>query len=353
MLRPGSPNDDRSGELRRKSRLSRWGSLTLRAAVVFFLVGIAIGVHWFDREGYVDHSDGNINFPDVLYFTMVTITTVGYGDIVPVTDRARLFEAVLVTPIRLFIWLIFLGTAYDFLLQKSWSRWRMSLIQKNLHNHIVVAGFGISGSEAVDELIERGTDPKEIVVIDGDHARLEAAERRGCNVMQGDASRDKTLSQVRVSRARAMIVSAGRDDTSILVVLTARAMAPKLSISVLVRASDNERLARQAGASNVINPVNFAGLLLAGSCHGPHITDYMADLASATGRVALRERMATHMEEGLPLAAIQTGLGVRLYRNGKPYGFWEEEAKEIREGDLIVEITGKADDIGGAVYPST
>jgi len=274
---------------------------------------------------------------------MVTITTVGYGDIVPVTDRARLFEAILVTPIRLFIWLIFLGTAYDFLLQKSWSRWRMSIIQKNLHNHIVVAGFGISGSEAVDELIERGIDPSEIVVIDQDHGRLEAAEKRGCNVMEGDASRDKALNQVRVSRARSMIVSAGRDDTSILVVLTARALAPKLSISVLVRASDNEQLARQAGASNVINPVSFAGLLLAGSCHGPHISDYMADLASATGRVALRERMATHMEEGLPLGALQTGLGVRIYRNGKPHGFWEEEAKQILEGDLIVEIVGQPD----------
>lgn len=338
------PNTDRNGELRRKSGFSRWGSLWLRAAVVFFLVGVAVAVHWFDRAGYVDHADGNINFADAVYFTMVTITTVGYGDITPVTDRARLFEAILVTPIRLFIWLIFLGTAYDFLLQKSWSRWRMSIIQKNLHNHIVVAGFGISGSEAVDELLERGIDPSEIVVIDQDHGRLEAAEKRGCNVMEGDASRDKTLNQVRVSRARSMIVSAGRDDTSILVVLTARALAPKLAISVLVRASDNEQLARQAGASNVINPVSFAGLLLAGSCHGPHISDYMADLASATGRVALRERMATHMEEGLPLGAIQTGLGVRIYRNGKPYGFWEEQAKQILEGDLIVEIVGKPDD---------
>lgn len=345
MLRPSKQSpSDRNGELRRKSGFSRWGSLWLRAAVVFFLVGVAIAVHWFDRAGYVDHADGNINFPDALYFTMVTITTVGYGDITPVTDRARLFEAILVTPIRLFIWLIFLGTAYDFLLQRSWSRWRMSIIQKYLHNHIVVAGFGISGSEAVDELLERGIDPSEIVVIDQDHGRLEAAEKRGCNVMEGDASRDRTLNQVRVSRARSMIVSAGRDDTSILVVLTARALAPKLAISVLVRASDNEQLARQAGASNVINPVSFAGLLLAGSCHGPHISDYMADLASATGRVALRERMATHMEEGLPLGAIQTGLGVRIYRNGKPYGFWEEEAKQVLEGDLIVEIVGQPDD---------
>ncbi|MCA1748800.1 MAG: TrkA family potassium uptake protein [Parasphingopyxis sp.] len=337
------PPPDRSGDLRRKSRLSRWGSLGLRVAAVLGLIGIAVAVHWFDREGLVDSVDGQVSFSDVVYFTMISITTTGYGDIAPVTDRARMFDALIVTPLRIFVIIIFIGTAYDFVLKKSWDRWRMSIIQKNLHDHIVVAGFGISGSEAVDELIERGTDPTEIVVIDADHDRLESAERRGCNVMEGDATRDKTLGLVRVSRARAMIVSAGRDDTSILVVLTARALAPKLSISVLIRASDNERLAEQAGASNVINPVSFAGLLLAGSCHGPHISDYMADLASATGRVALRERMATHLEEGLPLGAIQTGLGVRIYRNGKPYGFWEEEAKLIHEGDLIVEIVGQPD----------
>lgn len=340
---PQAPSD-RTGELRRKTGLSRWGSLWLRVSAVIGLIGIAVAVHWFDREGLVDSVDGNVSFSDVVYFTMISITTTGYGDITPVTDRARMFDALIVTPLRIFVILIFVGTAYDFVLKRTWERWRMSIIQKNLHNHIVVAGFGISGSEAVDELLERGIDPSEIVVIDQDHGRLEAAEKRGCNVMEGDASRDKTLNQVRVSRARSMIVSAGRDDTSILVVLTARALAPKLAISVLVRASDNEQLARQAGASNVINPVSFAGLLLAGSCHGPHISDYMADLASATGRVALRERMATHMEEGLPLGAIQTGLGVRIYRNGKPYGFWEEEAKQILEGDLIVEIVGKPDD---------
>src|SRR3546814_16598454 len=79
--------------------------------------------------------------------------------------------------------------------------------------------------------------------------------------------------------------SAGRDDTSILIVLTVRHLAPRVPISVVIRTQDNELLARQAGANNVINPVSFTGLLLAGSAQGAHVADYMADLASVGGRV--------------------------------------------------------------------
>ncbi|MGZ8362206.1 MAG: NAD-binding protein, partial [Allosphingosinicella sp.] len=133
-------------------------------------------------------------------------------------------------------------------------------------------------------------------------------------------------------------VAAGSDDTSILITLTARHLAPDLNISVAVRNEDNEQLARQAGASTVINPVSFAGLLLAGSTHGPHIADYIADLASSSGRVQLHERQVTPEECGKPLSAIALGLGVRVYRQGRPIGFWEPEANSLMPGDTIVEI---------------
>ena len=70
-----------------------------------------------------------------------------------------------------------------------------------------------------------------------------------------------------------MIVSAGRDDTSILVTLTARRLAPDLPISISVRNHDNELPARQAGATTVINPAGFAGLLLANAAYGPRAVD--------------------------------------------------------------------------------
>jgi voltage-gated potassium channel len=160
----------------------------------------------------------------------------------------------------------------------------------------------------------------------------------GCAVLHGDASRDQTLEAVRLREARVMIISAGRDDSSILICLTARHLAPNLRISVAVRAEDNELLARQAGASTVINPVSFAGLLLAGSAHGPNIADYIADLASTHGRVRLAERDARPEEYGKPLSSIATGLGVRIYRDGRPIGYWEPACEKIQSGDRIIEI---------------
>ncbi|MCW2338941.1 voltage-gated potassium channel [Sphingobium sp. B2D3A] len=324
--------------LRRRSSLPVWADLAWRVGAILILATFVLLVHWFERDGLRDNLDGEVSFGDVVYFTAVTVTTVGYGDIVPVTDRTRLFESIFVTPARIFVWLIFLGTAYQFVFRNVWHRWRMSQIQKSLTNHIIVAGFGTSGSEAVRELVARGTDPRCIVVIERSDESLALAEAAGCNILKGDATRDQTLMDVRVQEAQAMIVSAGRDDTSILVTLTARHLAPDIPLSVVVRAPDNESLARQAGATTVINPVSFAGLLLAGSCQGAHIADYMADLAASGGRVQLRERRVTQAEVGEPLSAIQTGLGVRLYRAGRAYGFWEPEAAMLYAGDMIIEI---------------
>ena len=337
-MRPQLHNPDPLLNLRRRSQTPVWLSLFWRVLLALSLIGVALAVHWFDRDGLRDNVDASISFADVLYFTMITVTTVGYGDIVPVTQQARLFDTFVVTPIRLFVWLIFLGTAYEFLLKHVWERWRMRVIQRNLQGHVVVAGYGTSGGEAVNELIRRGTDASSIVVIDGRADALEVAAACGTTVLEGDATRNVTLEAVQISRARAIIVSAGRDDTSILIVLTARGLAPETPISVIIRAEDNEPLARQAGANTVINPASFAGLLLAGSTHGPHIADYMADLAASSGRVALNERPVLPGEIGKPLAALSTGLGVRIYRGGHCYGFWEIEAAHLQAGDLVVEI---------------
>ncbi|MEG3166289.1 potassium channel family protein [Sphingomonas sp. PB2P19] len=324
--------------LRRQSRTPVWLALSWRALVALGLIGIALAVHWFDREGLRQNSGAPVTFADILYFTMITVTTVGYGDIVPVTQQARMFDTFVVTPIRLFVWLIFLGTAYDFLLKGVWEKWRMSVIQRHLEGHVVVAGFGTSGSEAVSELVRRGADPGMIVVIDEDVSALRTAEGFGTTVMEGNATRNAALEAARLASARALIVSAGRDDTSILIVLTARRIAPELPISVVIRSEDNEAIAHQAGATVVINPASFAGLLLAGSTHGPHIADYMADLAATGGRVALHERTVTADEVGKPLADIATGLGHRIYRGHQDFGFWEPEARRLEAGDLIVEV---------------
>lgn len=325
--------------LRRALNVPVWADVGLRLFAALALIAIVVAVHWFDREGLRDSHDGSISFLDVVYFTMISITTTGFGDIAPISDRSRLIEAVIVTPIRIAVLFIFVGTAYTFIIKRSWEKWRMARIQEALTGHVVVLGFGVSGSQAVAELIERGTQPHCIVVMDRSPERLAEAEAMGCNVMESDATRDEALIALRIAEAQSVLVSAGRDDTSILIVLTVRHLAPNIPISVVVRADDNELLARQAGADNVINPVRFTGLLLAGSAQGTHIADYLSDLASVSGRVQLIERPALAEEIGHSLDNLASGgRGLRIYRGGAPIGFWEAGAERIESGDTIVEI---------------
>jgi voltage-gated potassium channel len=325
--------------LRRAVKIPVWGDLGLRLTAALVLISSVVLIHWFDRDGLIDHYDGHVSFLDVVYFTMISITTTGFGDIAPISDKARLVEAVIVTPIRVAVLFIFIGAAYTFVIKRGWEKWRMARIQEQLSDHIVVLGYGVSGSEAVAELVARGTDPQCIVVMDTDPERLAAAEEVGCNVIEADASRDEHLMAVRIDRAKTVLVSAGRDDSSILIVLTVQHLAPHVPISVVIRASDNELLAHQAGADNVINPVRFTGLLLAGSAQGAHIADYLADLASISGKVQLIERPVLPEEIGKSIDELASGgRGLRVYRGGEPYGFWESQARSLEAGDTIVEI---------------
>ena len=333
-----SPDPEELLTLRRKSRGAGWFGLGWRIAAVIALLGVLVLFHWLERGGLKDTHDGHVSFLDVIYFTMISATTTGYGDIVPVTERTRLFDALIVTPIRILFLLIFVGTAYLFVARRSWEKFIMKRIQRTLRDHIVVVGYGTKNSRAVGELISRGAEPESIVVIDTSEERLQLAKAEGCTVLKADATRDETLRAVHVDRAKLVIISAGRDDTSILVCLTTRHLAPDVRISLAVNQQDNEVPARRAGADVVVNPLNFAGLLLATTHAGHHIADYLADLATMGGRVRLVERDVLPEEIGQALKDLPGALGLRIIRAGQPYGFWRPQAEKLEEGDVIMEI---------------
>ena len=100
--------------LRRRSSLSVWAQLAIRLAILLALFAFIVAVHWLERESLNDTHDGHVSFTDVLYFTMISATTTGYGDIVPISDRSRMFDAFIVTPIRIIFLLVLAGTAYTF-----------------------------------------------------------------------------------------------------------------------------------------------------------------------------------------------------------------------------------------------
>jgi voltage-gated potassium channel len=334
--------DLRHMTLRRKSSLSVWAQLAIRLALLLALFAFIVAVHWIERDSLKDHHDGQISFTDVIYFTMISATTTGYGDIVPVSDRARMFDAVVVTPIRIVFLLVLAGTAYTFAIKRTWNKWIMSMIQRNLEGHIILAGFGVSNSKALEELLARGKDPRKIVVIDSREEAVDQASDCGVAVLQADASRNETLAAARIEHASALLVSAGRDDSNILIVLTARKMAPDINISVTIRTDENEDIASQAGADTVINPVSFSGLLLASSLEGPHRAEYLADLATSAGRVELRERLVQEHEIGKDLSEVCTGQAVRLIRNGESHGPMDPAFRTLAAGDRILEIIDSA-----------
>ena len=323
----------------RRGRLSFRATLAIRLALVALLVGIALGGHWFDRDGLRDNADGTISFLDVVYFTAITVTTVGYGDIVPVSDAARMFDTFVVTPIRIFVFLIFLGSAYSFVLRQGWERWRMGLIRARLKGHVVVCGYGATGEAAVGELLARGTSPDCIVVVDADPHRLRAVEALGVATVEGDATHNAVLETAGIAEARAAIVTPGRDDTAVLIMLTIRRLAPEVRVSCAIRERENEIIARDAGADVIVNPILFGGQLLAGSTTGPHLADYVGELVRRGGSADLHEREVRAEEVGLSPAEVRTGQILRLYRNGECLLLDHPAARRLERGDIVVEVS--------------
>jgi voltage-gated potassium channel len=316
-------------------------TLVARFAVVVALFLIVIAVFWFDRDGLRDHADGSISFTDVVYFTMVSVTTVGYGDIVPVTRQARLVDAVLVTPIRLFIWLIFIGTAYQLVLQRLIEDFRMRRLQARLEEHIVLVGYGHSGRCAAAELVARGFDRGRILIVDLDQGRLEQAAEQGYVGILGDARREETLRAAMLPSAHALLICTDRDDTNVLITLTARHVSADVRIVARVEEAENDKLLRQSGASSTVLPSRVGGILMADSVESPHLATYVMDLISAGGQVTLTEREPRPEEIGRRPVDLGKSLIVRVIRGAQAYSFWEASAK-IQEGDKLIVLHSRA-----------
>lgn len=308
---------------------------------IYLVVGLcvlAFAVLYIDRDGLRDANRKVLGIVDLMYFTMVTVATVGYGDIVPVTARARLIDAFFIVPIRIVIWFVFLGTAYQFVIQRVIEEFRMKRLQKRLRDHVVICGYGLSGSVAVRELLESGFAAESIVVIDPQQAALEAATGLGVAGLLGDPSREDLLQQAQVHIARAIIIAVTDDATAILLTLTVRSVAPQAKIVVRIQEQTYQRQLRQAGANVIVSSTKIGGLLLADAVDSEYIVPFVNDLLSARGRVNLVERQATAQEVGRWSNALPGAVVVGLVRAGRVLSFYEDEPCPIEAGDLLMVI---------------
>jgi voltage-gated potassium channel len=321
-----------------KTPVSPERMLVRRVLLVLALFASVIAVLWWDRAGLRDQVDGHISFADIVYFTMITVTTVGYGDIIPVDTRARVVDALFITPVRIFIWFIFLGTAYQLVIQKVVEGFRMARLRDRLEGHIIICGFGETGRVAAREIVGKGTPAHDIVVIDISDQCVRDAAEFGYIGLHGDPTHERILRDAGVEKARAIVVSLGRDDSSVLAVLTVRNLSPRARIISVVWEDENAKLLRQAGANATVMPSQAGGYLLADAVTNSYVTDYVFDLLTSDGRVALVERAPLPDEFGKSMRDIDRGIAVRLYRNGEPIGFWERDRCRIEQGDLLLVI---------------
>lgn len=296
---------------------------------------ILLSVLWWDRDGLRDHYDGHISFGDVVYFTAVSVTTVGYGDIVPISPRARMIDAVLVTPVRLFVWLLFLGTAYELLFQRWMENWRMKRMHEELSDHVIVCGFGHSGQSAAQELSSRGV---RVLVMDRDEVAVKRAADAGYIGLVSDPTRQADLQAAVLTKAAAILLCLGRDDSAVLALLTIRNYCPHVRVVAQVRDFENLQIVRQAGANATVLPSQVGGYLMADAMRTNYITEYVTDMLTSAGRVSLHERRARPDEVGRKMREIEPELVVRLYRGGRPIGFWEGPATVIQENDTLLVI---------------
>jgi voltage-gated potassium channel len=321
-----------------KSGLSPEKTLLLRACLVVILIAVVVTIFWFDRGGLKDQIDGHISFPDILYFGMITVTTVGYGDIVPVSDTARMIDAFAVTPIRIFIWFIFLGTAYEFVIQKIVEDFRMARLHRSLDGHIVLCGFGHSGMIAAREMVAKGHPDEKIVAIDLAQDRVSAAAEAGFIGLLGDATSEELLVKACVDRAKAVIVNTRRDDTNILVILTVRHLSKKSKVIASIRDEENIKLARLSGADLVVTPTRVGGYLLADAVETQHATPFLCDLMSTGGHMVMDERTARPDDIGKTMAEIAGGVVVHVHSGDREVPFIERERYRIQAGDKLLMI---------------
>src|SRR5271166_2204039 len=208
------------------------------------------------------------------YMVLTTITTIGYGEVHPLSQVGRYINTfIIITGVGLV--LLFFGGAtqalLEFELQSVFGRRRMDREISRLSDHYILCGAGRVGRSAARELARK---PLPFVIIDNDAAKLARYSDQGWLTLVGDATQAPVLRQAQIEKARGLVASTTTDATNIYIVLTARGLNPKLNIIARASEEEAERHLFTAGADHVVSPYKFAGYRIAQTFMRPHVVDF-------------------------------------------------------------------------------
>ncbi|MCK2237327.1 MULTISPECIES: TrkA family potassium uptake protein [unclassified Crossiella] len=312
-------------------------SIITRVIGASIALAVTVVIVYLDREGYRDVDDNGLTLLDSIYYATVSLSTTGYGDITPVSPTARLTNILVITPLRVLFLIVLVGTTLEVLTERSRQAFKIQKWRANVRDHVVVIGYGTKGRSSVSALLGDGADPGNIVVVDTDHESLEAATQQKLVTVHGSGTRSDVLRIAGVPQAKAVVVATNRDDTAVLVTLTARELAPTAQIVASVREAENVHLLRQSGADSVVVSSETAGRLLGMATTTPSIVEMFEDLLTPDAGLAIAERDVEPNEiGGSPRHISDIVLGV--VRGGQLYRVDAAEADAIEAGDRLLYV---------------
>jgi voltage-gated potassium channel len=332
---------------------SPWWELGRRMlAALAILVGTVLIV-WFDRGSYHDNNDptGQVGLIDAIYYTTVTLSTTGYGDIAPVSDQARLINAFVITPLRIAFLVLLIGTTLEVLASQGREIFRVSRWRKSMGQHVVVVGYGTKGRSAVETLINNGQDRDGIVVVDSGSVALEDAHTDGLAVVTGDATRREVLRRAGVANASHVIITTDRDDSNVLATLTVRQLNPQALIVASVREQENVALMRQSGADSVITSSDAVGRLIGLSSLSPTLGSVMEDLLTYGEGLEVAERDLLVAEVGQQPQSLPDQV-IAVVRDEKVYRYFDPVVTQLARGDRLI-VVRPAKELPWAPRPGT
>jgi voltage-gated potassium channel len=281
---------------------------------------------------------------DAFYMTLITITTVGYRELRPLSHSGRVFNSFLI----LFgVSAMFLAvgamtqTIIEFELQNRYGKRRKKRMVSELQQHFIVCGFGRVGRNASYEL-QRANVP--FLVVDRNEQRVVAATNAGMLAVLGDATRDDNLRELGVLRARGLIAALPSDAENLFIILSAKTLNPKLT--VVTRASEEEAAEklRRAGANTVFTPYAMAGRQLAHALVRPHVVEFLDLAKSNIGPTIMMEQVqvadkSKFVSKTLEAISIQRDPGlivVAIRKAGGEMIFNPPAGSEISAGDFLI-----------------
>jgi len=285
---------------------------------------------------------------DGFYMTLTTMSTVGYGEIHPLSHTGRIFNSAVILASVIgagFTIAMFSQALLEFEFGKMFGRRRMERELAKLSDHYIICGAGRVGRTVARELHGRG---QPCVIIEKDPARAHWAEDENIAVITGNASSEEVLAKAKIEKARGFIAAVNSDAENLYIILTARGF--RTDLQIIARASEEEAIPKllRAGATQVISPYFFVGRRIAQLFLRPNVLDFI-DTAFGTERLDIEigeVKIPEHsMLAGRTLAdsLIRQEAGVIVLAvkdaDGK-MAFNPAESRVIRAGDCLIVIGG-------------